>query len=255
VRQWTVYPAIDLRRGRVVRLRQGDPAQETAYDSEPANVARRWLQAGAAWLHVVNLDGALDQEDQANRHSVREILRLGLHVQFGGGLRDLAAIQEALAWGVHRAVIGTAVLESPELLPQALAEFGSDRIAVAIDARAGKVHLHGWQQGADVEAAELACRCAGQGLRWLMYTNIARDGMGTGVDVQGTLRLAYETGLQVVASGGVRSLEDIQAVYDAGLAGVIVGRALYEAQLSLEDALCIGKDPPLGAHSRAPVEG
>jgi phosphoribosylformimino-5-aminoimidazole carboxamide ribotide isomerase len=143
---WDIYPAIDLRQGRVVRLMQGDPDRETQYADEPLHVARRWQAAGTDWLHVVNLDGALDESGRQNWVALERVLTTGLKVQFGGGMRDLDGIRRVLNLGVSRAVIGTAAVENPALVEAALAEFGAEQIALGLDARDGIVRTHGWQE-------------------------------------------------------------------------------------------------------------
>lgn len=240
---FTIYPAIDLRQGQVVRLVQGDPQRQTIYDADPAAAARRWLSAGARWLHVVNLDGALDGEAVSipNRQAVKAILpvaaEFGAQVQMGGGLRSLQAIEAALSAGVSRAVLGTVAVTDASIVTQALQRFRPEHIAVALDARAGQVMVRGWRDGAGVQALELALRLARQGLRTLIYTDIARDGTGAGVDWPGAQQIALQSGLEVIASGGAHTLADIQQVRQAGLSGVIIGRALYQGNFSLEDAL------------------
>jgi phosphoribosylformimino-5-aminoimidazole carboxamide ribotide isomerase len=248
---WEIYPAIDLRQGRVVRLKQGDPARETAYDDDPLAVARRWLEAGARWLHVVNLDGAFGEGGHENLAALEQILGAGLRVQFGGGLRDLESLRRVLEMGVRRAILGTAAVEGAALVQAALVAFGPERIAVAIDARQGRVRTHGWQQDSALTAEELAGRCAGLGVRWIIHTDVARDGMGRGLNVEASRQLAQATGLRatplhVIASGGVASLDDVQRACKAGLSGVIVGRALYEGAVRLEDALGVGRRSDAG---------
>jgi len=243
MRIWDIYPAIDLRRGRVVRLMQGDPNRETKYADDPLSVARRWQTAGATWLHVVNLDGAFGERSRENRDALERILTTGLRVQFGGGLRDLESLHRALDLGVSRVVIGTAAVENPALVEAALAAFGPERVAVAIDARQGQVHTHGWQQDTALTATALAQRCAAQGVQWVIFTDVSRDGMGSGLNVATTAHLAQSANLQVIASGGVSSLEDIRRAYQAGLSGVIIGRALYEGLVDLRAALRVGRYP------------
>jgi phosphoribosylformimino-5-aminoimidazole carboxamide ribotide isomerase len=238
--RWMVYPAIDLRQGRVVRLMQGDPDRETAYTGNPLQVAQRWQAAGAEWLHVVNLDGAFGERSQANLIALSRVLTTGLHVQFGGGLRDLAALRRAFDLGVSRVVLGTAAVEQPELVAAALQSFGPERIAIGIDARRGFVRTHGWQKRATLTALELAQQWASRGARWLIFTDISRDGMSSGLNVGATAELARATGLDVIASGGVDSVEDVRRAYAAGLSGVIVGRALYEGRVALAAALRVG---------------
>jgi phosphoribosylformimino-5-aminoimidazole carboxamide ribotide isomerase len=250
---WEVYPAIDLRQGRVVRLRQGDPDRETAF-GDPGTVAVRWQDAGARWLHVVNLDGALGEGGSRNRAALERILRAGMKVQFGGGLRDIESIRSALDVGVARAIIGTAAVEEPDLLRTALAEHGPERIAVAIDAREGRVRTRGWRAESDLGAAELAARCAELGARWFIHTDVARDGMGRGLDVEASRQIARGAGRNeprrhVIASGGVASLEDVRRACQAGLSGVIIGRALYDGSVRLEDALDVTR------RQSAPGEG
>ncbi|MFQ6100958.1 MAG: 1-(5-phosphoribosyl)-5-[(5-phosphoribosylamino)methylideneamino]imidazole-4-carboxamide isomerase, partial [Anaerolineae bacterium] len=237
---WEIYPAIDLRRGRVVRLKQGDPNQETHYADDPLRVARRWQKAGARWLHVVNLDGALGERGQENQIALKRILTAGLRVQFGGGLRDLGSIHRALELGVSRVVVGTAAVKNPALVEAALAQFGPERVAVGIDAREGKVQTHGWKESTPLTAVELAQRWADKGIRWLIFTDVTRNGMGSGLGLETTVELAQSTGLHVIASGGIAAVEDVRRAHRAGLSGVIIGRALYEGHVALEDALCVG---------------
>jgi phosphoribosylformimino-5-aminoimidazole carboxamide ribotide isomerase len=233
-----VYPAIDLREGQVVRLAEGDLARQTHYSSDPAAVARRWLSAGASWLHVVNLDGAFDQPDSANRQALQSILNevqaVGAHVQFGGGLRSLEAIAEAFTLGVTRVVLGTLAIEQPEIALKALQRWGPGSIALGLDARDGLVRVRGWQEGLPLPAIDVARGYLKHGLQWLIFTDISRDGLQTGLNLPATVELAQSTGLQVIASGGVRGLEDITSARHAGLAGVIAGRALYEGTLPVE---------------------
>ncbi len=234
---FTIYPAIDLREGRVVRLAQGDPDRETAYDTQPLAVARRWQAAGAAWLHVVNLDGAFGEGGRKNVTALARILTTGMRVQFGGGVRDLETVRRVLDMGVARVVLGTVAVENPAVVERALADFGPERLAVGIDARDGYVRTRGWREAAPLTALELAQQWAALGGRWLIFTDIARDGMSSGVNVEATAALAQATGLAVIASGGVATLDDVQRVKVAGLHGVIIGRALYEGQINLEVAL------------------
>lgn len=236
---FTVYPAIDLRGGRVVRLRQGDPNRQTVFDDDPGAAARRWLSAGAGWLHVVNLDGAFGEEEEANHSALEAILRAAAEhdarVQFGGGLRSAQHIADALSAGVDRVVIGTAAVENPALLQEAIETYGPDRIAAGVDARDGLVRIRGWAESTPVRAVDLALRLQNFGLRRLIFTDVARDGTGGGLNLLATLAIAATTGLQVIASGGVNALADLEHALEAGLAGVIVGRALYEGRIRLDD--------------------
>lgn len=232
---FTIFPAIDLRGGQVVRLREGDPARQTSYSTDPAAAARRWITAGAHWLHVVNLDGAFGEASSANQQALVAILGVavpaGVPVQFGGGLRSTESIQAALEKGVTRVVLGTVIVERPEVLAGALNRWGAERIAASLDARDGRVAARGWQSPTELLAVDLARALQAQGLHWLVFTDIARDGLQTGLNLPATLELARESRLGVIASGGVSRIEDVEEARTAGLAGAIVGRALYEGSV------------------------
>lgn len=240
-----IFPAIDLRHGRCVRLRQGDPAAQTVYGDDPAAVARHWADLGARWLHVVNLDGALGDQgpDAINLQRLAEIrAAVALPIQFGGGLRTLDDVAQALDLGATRAVVGTAVVQEPELVAAAVLRFGAEAIVAGLDARAGLVATHGWQASSNVHVHDLGRRLRQAGLLRAVYTDIARDGMLNGVDAEGSAELARQTGLRVVASGGVRDLDDIrrlQALEDQGIEGVIVGQAIYTGSLNLAEAVAL----------------
>ena len=232
---FTIYPAIDLRGGQVVRLKEGDPNRQTSYSPDPAGTARRWIAAGARWLHVVNLDGAFGENGLANQLALRTILDeavpAGVPVQFGGGLRSLDAIRSALELGVTRIVLGTIIVEQPAMMEEALDRWGCERIAAGLDARGGLIQVRGWQSATPLQAGALAATLKQAGLRWLIFTDIARDGLQTGLNLPATVALARESGLKVIASGGVSRLEDVRQAKEAGLPGVIVGRALYESTI------------------------
>ena len=240
-----IYPAIDLRRGRVVRLELGDPTRETVFGDDPAAAARRWLAAGATWLHVVNLDGAFAEAGRANWEALRAIAAAGgARVQFGGGLRTRDDVAAALAAGVARVVLGTAALESPALLVAAVAEFGAARVAVGVDARDGRVRVRGWQTATALSPLDVALAAREAGVRTVIYTDIARDGVLSGVNAAATVALAAASGLEVIASGGARDLDDMTRLVtlapDAApgcLAGVIIGRALYDGRIDLAQAI------------------
>ena len=234
---FTIYPAIDLRGGKVVRLKEGDPARMTSYSDDPAEAARRWLNAGAQWLHVVNLDGAFGESDNANRNALESILKLGAQVQFGGGIRSLDAIERALDLGMSRVVLGTIAIEEPDVVADALKKFGDKKIAVGIDARDGLVHTRGWKDNSGIKATDLALQMRTVGLRTVIFTDIRRDGLGSGLNFPSTRELAEVSGLDVIASGGVHTVEDVVAAKDAGLAGCIIGRALYDGTVDLGQAL------------------
>jgi phosphoribosylformimino-5-aminoimidazole carboxamide ribotide isomerase len=232
---FTVFPAIDLRSGKVVRLAQGDPSRQTAYGDNPRVWAERWQAEGAEWLHVINLSGAFSEDAQANLRALESILSVGLKVEFGGGIRDEETVRIPLEMGVNRVFLGTAAIQNPSLVNWAIALYGPSRIAGDIGARDGQVMVKGWQESTPLSVLEAGQRFRGQGVEWCVLTDVKRDGVGSGVDVSSGVALQAETGLQVVASGGVSTLEDVRRVREAGLAGVIIGRALYEGELSLRD--------------------
>ena len=242
---FTIYPAIDLRGGKVVRLKEGDPARITTYSGDPAEMARHWLNAGANWLHVVNLDGAFGESDNANRVALESILKVAkeysAQVQFGGGLRSLGAIERAIDIGISRAVLGTRAIEKPDVAAAALKKLGTEKVAVGIDARAGLVRVRGWKDNSGISTTELAFQMRTLGLRTVIFTDVSRDGLGTGLNIPSTKELAEVSGLDVIASGGVHALDDVLAACAANLAGVIIGRALYEGTIDLKEALTILK--------------
>lgn len=237
---FTIYPAIDLRNGRVVRLEHGDLEKETVFGDDPAAMGRKWVAAGAGWLHVVNLDGAFDEKGTANWLALPALTGLGAKVQFGGGVRSLRDVERALSAGVSRVILGTAAIENPDLVEEAVERFGPARIAVGIDAREGRVKTRGWLQDTAVTPAELGRQMQERGVTTAIYTDISRDGILTGVNAEAAAELAGAAGLDVIASGGVASLDDILRCYalaDEGVAGVITGRALYDGRIDLAQAV------------------
>lgn len=235
-----IIPAIDLRGGRCVRLTQGRAADETVYSENPVTVARRWYDAGAEILHIVNLDGALGTGDRDNLKALERILyEVNIPIQFGGGVRTFDDVRRLDELGATRIVLGTTALENPVLLEHIVGEFGST-VVVGIDARDGKVAVRGWEKVSSIDAVELAKRVADLGVERVVYTDIERDGMLTGVNLDATREIAETSGLKVTASGGVSSLDDIYALKDLeefGVDSVIIGKALYEGTFTLEDAL------------------
>ena len=230
---FTIFPAIDLRAGKVVRLAQGDPTRQTTYGDDPRRQAEQFKAEGAEWLHIINLSGAFDEDTRANLAALESILSTGLQVEFGGGIRDRESIRVPLGLGAARVFLGTAAIKDPALVDWAIAQYGPARIAGDIGTRDGKVTVKGWQETTPLSMLEVGQRFYSQGLRWCVLTDVARDGVGSGVDVTSARELQQASGLRVVASGGVSSLEDVQRAREAGLAGVIIGRALYEGKLSL----------------------
>ena len=235
-----VYPAIDLRFGNVVRLQQGKAGKQTVYSNNSEAVAKKWIQEGAEWLHVVSLNGAFGEATQKNEEAIGKILSSGkgrLRIQLGGGIRTISEIEKVLSLGVSRVVLGTAVIENPDFGLEALKRFGRKKIAFAMDAVNQELMTMGWLSHSRVSMQSLAKTLADAGAQTLIYTNIQKDGMQTGVDWENAKRLADQTGLAVIASGGTAELADVARVKFAGLEGVIIGRALYEGNFSLKEAL------------------
>jgi phosphoribosylformimino-5-aminoimidazole carboxamide ribotide isomerase len=233
-----VIPAIDLMGGEVVRLEKGDFATKKVYSRRPAEQAEEFRRAGATVLHVVDLDGA-KAGWPVNLDTVRDLCAVtGLEIELGGGLRTLGDIEKVLKLGVHAVVLGTAAVERLDLVRQACARFPG-RVRCGIDARNGEVKVAGWLEGSGLKAAEVARRVKEAGVTLVEYTDVARDGMFTGVDAAGAAAIQAEAGVEVVASGGVASLDDVRACVAAGVAGVIVGKALYEGRFRLADAVAL----------------
>ncbi len=232
-----LYPAIDLRHGRVVRLAQGEAGRETAYQSDPVAQAEQFLAAGTRWLHLVDLDRAFGTGSNTGLiQRVVEAARGRAQVQVGGGLRSLAALDEVLELGADRVVLGTAVVRDPSLVPAALARAGPERVVVGLDAREGRLAIRGWTETTDLPVREVAAQVRREGVVRVVYTDVARDGMLSGPDLEGACAL-QGLGLRVILSGGVASLYDLRAARAAGLEGAIVGRALYEGRFALAQAL------------------
>jgi phosphoribosylformimino-5-aminoimidazole carboxamide ribotide isomerase len=234
-----VLPAVDVRGGRCVRLIQGAAAREIAYDADPAAAARRWETAGARWLHVVDLDGAFTGA-QANADAIhRLITAVKIPVEVGGGMRDLATIERWLSIGAARVILGTVALSRPEILEEACRRF-ADRIVVGIDARGGEVRTEGWVTRTGTSAAAAAARIVEAGARRIIFTDIDPDGTLGGPNTASIERFVRDVTVPVLAAGGVASIEDIvrlRPLEAMGLEGVIVGRALYEGRVRLEDLL------------------
>jgi phosphoribosylformimino-5-aminoimidazole carboxamide ribotide isomerase len=242
----TIYPAIDIKGGRCVRLTQGRADQETVYFDNPAEVAAQFRAAGAAWVHVVDLDGAFTGEPQ-NLAKVAEIAALGMKVQLGGGMRSRAIVERALAAGVSRVVVGTRAAESAEFVGGLVAEFG-DKIAVGIDAKDGRVAVKGWVDTTGTDATDLARRMDTLGVATLIYTDIGTDGMLTGPNFAAQAAMCAAVKARVIASGGVSRREDVARLAElakrhANLDGVIVGKALYEKRVELGDLLALARGP------------
>ncbi len=236
-----VIPAIDLRGGRCVRLRQGDFGRETVFSDDPLAIAQRWQQEGGPRLHLVDLDGAANGEP-AHLQVISSIVNaLDIPVQVGGGIRSAESAKAWLDADVDRVVIGTAAVRNPAMVAEVCRVHGAGRVVVSVDARDGMVALQGWQEASELSALELASRMAGLGVERLLYTDIARDGMLTGPDLETNASLVKATGMAILASGGVSSVDDIRGLAPTGVEGVIVGRALYTGAVSLPKAIAAVK--------------
>jgi len=232
-----VYPALDLRGGKVVRLQQGDPNRQTTYSENPVEVGTKWVSMGATWLHIVNLDGTLNGTNN-NELQVQALCKLSVQIQFGGGLRSAEDIAHAFDLGVSRVVLGTIAVQQPDQVAAWVKQYGAEKISIALDARNGFVATHGWQQVSDVTPAELGKRFKDLGVKHALYTDVSRDGELVGVNVAGTAELARATGLDVIASGGVGSIQDVIALRETNaVAGVILGKAMYEGRIDVKEAL------------------
>jgi phosphoribosylformimino-5-aminoimidazole carboxamide ribotide isomerase len=236
-----LFPAIDIRDGRAVRLIQGDYQKEKAYDDDPVVAARRWADGGASWLHVVDLDGARAGHPVNLEHVRRIVAAVSVPVQLGGGLRDSKKVEEALSSGAERVVLGTAAVRDPEMA-EAIAAAHGDRIVVSVDARAGKVAAEGWTEESELGTTEVIAELARRGISRFVYTPVDVDGLMEGPDLESLREVAGATEGDLIYSGGVGSLEDLRAVADLGLEnveGVIVGRALYEGRFTIGEARAV----------------
>jgi phosphoribosylformimino-5-aminoimidazole carboxamide ribotide isomerase len=233
-----IYPAIDIRGGRAVQLVQGDYNAETQFDADPADAACRWADTGAEWIHVVDLDAARDGV-RGNAAAIAAIrAAVDVPIQLGGGLRSIADIEAARAIGIDRLILGSIAVSHPDVVEQAVARFG-DAIAVGLDARNGKLAANGWLEQSDVSAIEAATRFAHTGVKHFIYTDIHRDGTFTGPNLESLAELIAAIDGNIIASGGIGSLEDVEAVARIGASGVIIGSALYHGRIELRDALDI----------------
>ncbi len=237
-----IYPAIDIKDGRCVRLRQGEMDQVTVYNENPADQAAEWEAQGSGWIHVVDLDGAV-QGEQVNGKAVEAIVkRVKARVQIGGGIRDMQRIDAYLGMGVERVILGTAALENPQLVREACAKYPG-RIAVGIDARGGLVAIRGWAETSATRAVDLAKVLGDAGVSAIIYTDISRDGMLSGPNIPATAEMAGASPIPVIASGGISTLDDLRALAKhPGIVGSIVGKALYNGNIALADALAIGEN-------------
>lgn len=236
-----LYPAIDIKEGKCVRLTQGLFDQVKIYSDTPADMAKLWVEKGASFLHLVDLDGAL-AGSSVNEDVIRSIVQaVSVPVQIGGGIRNRETVQYMLNLGVARVIIGTKAVQNPEFIRELVEEFGSEHIVVGVDAKDGMVAIEGWEKVSSISALDLCKQMKEYGVRHIVYTDIARDGMLSGPNVMMTKKLTVETGMDIIASGGVSSMEDLCQLYEEGIKGAIIGKALYEKRIDLEEAVaCFG---------------
>jgi phosphoribosylformimino-5-aminoimidazole carboxamide ribotide isomerase len=240
---FTIYPAIDIRGGQCVRLYKGDYAQETVY-GHPLDMASKWVDQGAQWIHLVDLDGAKEGKPVNDDLIVGIAKEVPVPVQIGGGIRDIRQVDAYLSQGVQRIILGTSAIKQPEFVKEALKEFGS-HIVIGLDARNGYVATEGWLEASQVKTEDLALRLAEQGAETFIFTDISKDGTLTGPNLEDTVKLAECTGKEVIASGGVSTLKDLQELAhlrDRGVTGAIVGKALYQSVFNLEEAIQMIKE-------------
>jgi phosphoribosylformimino-5-aminoimidazole carboxamide ribotide isomerase len=239
--KFTIFPAIHLRNGEVVRFTQGDISQPTVFHSDPIACAQQWIDAGAQWLQVVNLDAAFDEDASHNWELITCLAELDVNIQFGGGIRDLDDVDWAMKSGIKRVIIGTSAVENPQMVAQAIASWGSDAIVLGIDADAsGEIKTHGWQAAGSIQATALAIQMRQLGVTNAVHTSIHRDGSLTGTDLETSIELARVSGLRIVVGGGIGSMNDLRECFNQdGIDGVIVGKALYTGKVDLHKAIRI----------------
>ncbi|MGR6835307.1 1-(5-phosphoribosyl)-5-[(5-phosphoribosylamino)methylideneamino]imidazole-4-carboxamide isomerase [Syntrophomonas erecta] len=239
-----IYPAIDLKDGQCVRLVQGRVEDKTVYSNSPAEVARSFEEQGAEFLHVVDLDGAFEGSPR-NLTAIAKIAdEIHIPFQVGGGLRSLSDVKRVLGAGAARVIIGTRAVNNPDFMKELLDQFGPEKVVLGLDARNGMVALEGWVNTSSLSAVEFGVTMKNMGVKTAIYTDISRDGLLSGPNLSSTRRIAVETGLKVIASGGVSSRQDVIQIKELeplGVTGAIIGKALYDGKLSLEEALQAGQ--------------
>ncbi|MEC2064067.1 1-(5-phosphoribosyl)-5-[(5-phosphoribosylamino)methylideneamino]imidazole-4-carboxamide isomerase [Bacillus inaquosorum] len=236
---FTLYPAIDMRNGKCVRLVQGDYNKETIYGDSPYDMAALFASEGAEWIHLVDLDGAKEGKRVNDRHVIEIAQKLDLKVEIGGGIRSESDVYEYLSAGVDRVILGSSAVSNPPFVKKMLKQYG-EKIAIGLDARNGFVSTEGWLETSTLKATELGKELANEGTEVFIFTDIATDGMLSGPNIESTVELAKETGKSVIASGGVSSVADLEALarYQTdGVSGAIIGKALYTNQFTLSEAL------------------
>lgn len=232
-----LYPAIDLKDGKCVRLRQGEFKDVTVYSEEPYKVAKYFEDMGASFIHLVDLDGALAGK-AVNEDTIKKIVKeVTIPCELGGGIRTLEDIERVLSYGIYRVIIGTKAVNEPEFVKAAVEKFGAEHIVVGVDAKDGMVAIQGWEQVSSITALDLCLKMKSYGVRTIVYTDIAKDGMLSGPNVAMTKELTDKTGLNIVASGGMSSMQDLTNLDEAGIKGAIIGKAIYENKIDIKEAV------------------
>ena len=232
-----LYPAIDMKDGKCVRLKQGEFKDITVYCDEPWKVARYFEENGASFIHLVDLDGAL-KGHSVNEESIKRIVsEVNIPCELGGGIRTVRDIDRVLSYGINRVIIGTKAVSSPEFVREAVEKFGSEKIVIGVDAKDGFVAVEGWEQLSDKTALSMCLTMKELGVKHIVYTDISKDGMLAGPNVAMTKKLTDETGLDIIASGGVSGAEDLRSLAAAGIKGAIIGKAIYENRINIRDAV------------------
>jgi len=235
-----IYPAVDVREGKCVRLTQGEFDKQTVYSDNPVEMALKWENAGAQYLHVVDLDGARTGKSQ-NIAVISEIAgKIGIPVQLGGGIRTIEMIENYLADGIKRVILGTSAVKDPELVKSAVKTF-ENNVVIGIDAKDGMVAIEGWEKTSEFKAVDFAKKMEDLGVKTIIYTDISRDGMLSGPNLKAMEEMVKAVNIEIIASGGVGKLEDIKNLKEVGVAGAIVGRALYTGDVDLKEAIEIGR--------------
>jgi phosphoribosylformimino-5-aminoimidazole carboxamide ribotide isomerase len=232
-----LYPAIDIKNGQCVRLRQGQFQDVLVYSNSPSKIAKQWENAGASFIHIVDLDGALAGHS-VNEEAIKEITKsVKVPIQVGGGIRTIKDIENKLNLGVNRVIIGTKAVESSAFIKEAISTFGADKIVIGIDAKNGMVAIEGWEKVSNYNAVTLGIHMKEIGVKTIVYTDIAKDGMLQGPNLEHTKEMVEATGLDIIASGGVSSLKDLEMLSDISVHGAIIGKALYENRIELKNAV------------------
>lgn len=233
-----IYPAIDIKNGQCVRLKQGKFDNVTVFNENPKDAAKKWIDYGASYIHIVDLDGARYGKSFTNEIIKDIINKYNIKIQTGGGIRTIKDIEEKINAGVLRVIIGTASIKNPELVKEAVKVF-KDKIAVGVDAKNGMVAIDGWENVSDIKAIDLCLKMKSYGVKTIIYTDISKDGMMSGPNVEATQEIIEKTGMEIIASGGISNIKDIESIKNINAQGVIIGKALYNGAINLKDIIDI----------------